>query len=56
MKHILWISAAIFLLQSCDQTKMKLRAPETPVPVTKEAPKDTLHKQNNTAVKGKEKQ
>ena len=46
MKTILCLAAALILLQSCDNTKMQLRAPDASASKTSTAvvKKDTLHK------------
>jgi|GEM_PF-6961113 uncharacterized lipoprotein YajG len=53
MKQILFIAVAVILLQSCDRTKMQLRAPESSASTSSESKKDTLKKNADTTLKSK---
>nr|WP_199081803.1 hypothetical protein [Pedobacter sp. ASV19] len=53
MKQIIFIAVAVILLQSCDRTKMQLRAPETSATTGSESKKDTLKKNADTTLKSK---
>lgn len=53
MKQILFMAVAVILLQSCDRTKMQLRAPETSASTSSESKKDTLKKNPDTTLKSK---